>query len=97
MIQSFLCPKTERLFRERRAPKGWLPADLVDRALNKLTMLNAATILDDLKVPPGNKLEALKGDRRGQHSIRINDQWRICFVFGGERGVQGVEITKHYR
>jgi len=76
MIKSFRCADTEKLFfnvpvRRFRAVEG--------PARRKLKMLNAAHGLEDLRVPPGNRLEALKGDRRGQHSIRVNDRWRICF------------------
>ncbi len=63
-------------------------------ALRKLDMLNAAHVLDDLRVPPGNRLEALKGNRRGQHSIRINRQWRICFVW--RDGAENVEIVDYH-
>lgn len=61
-------------------PKGF-PADVVTTARRKLAMLDAAVRLDDLRIPPSNRLEALKGDRAGQHSIRVNDQWRVCFVW----------------
>ena len=64
-------------------------------ALRKLDMLDAATRLSDLRAPPGNRLEALKGNRRGQHSIRINDQWRICFVWR-ESGAEMVEIVDYH-
>jgi proteic killer suppression protein len=64
-------------------------------ALRKLTMLDAAEVLDDLRVPPGNKLEALKGDRKGQHSIRVNDQWRICFRWA-KGGPERVEIIDYH-
>lgn len=64
-------------------------------ALRKLDMLNAAVALDDLRIPPGNRLEALRGDRSGQHSIRINDQWRICFVWR-EDGAHEVEIVDYH-
>jgi proteic killer suppression protein len=64
-------------------------------ALRKLTILDAAVNLDDLRSPPGNRLEALKGDRRGQHSIRINDQWRICFTWT-DTGAEDVEIVDHH-
>lgn len=77
-----------------RAPKGF-PADLVRSSQRKLAMLNAAHSLDDLRVPPGNRLEALAGDRAGQHSIRINDQWRICFRWTGA-GAEDVEITDYH-
>jgi toxin HigB-1 len=63
-------------------------------ALRKLTMLDAAEVLDDLRVPPGNKLEAPKGDRKGQHSIRVNDQWRICFRWA-KGGPEHVEIVDY--
>ena len=77
MIRSFASRLTERLFQRERV-RG-LPPNLLRVALRKLVQLDAATILDDLRVPPGNRLEKLRGDRAGQHSIRINDQWRICF------------------
>ena len=77
MIKSFRDRDTERLF--RRHPVKKLGAEVQRTALRKLRMLDAATILDDLRVPPGNRLERLRGDRDGQHSIRINKQWRICF------------------
>ena len=72
-----------------------LPTDIQSVALRKLKMLDAATILDTLKVPPGNRLEALKGDRKGQHSIRINDQWRICFIWSDGDSFE-VEITDYH-
>lgn len=77
MIKSFRDRDTERLFQRRPARK--LGANAQRTALRKLRMLDAATVLDDLRLPPGNRLEKLKGDRAGQHSIRINQQWRICF------------------
>jgi proteic killer suppression protein len=77
MIKSFRDRDTERLF--NRHPVKKLGADVQRSALRKLRMLDAATVLEDLRVPPGNRLERLKGDREGQHSIRINRQWRICF------------------
>ena len=64
-------------------------------ALRKLSILDAATSLDDLRTPPGNRLEALKGDRKGQHSIRINDQWRICFVWKAP-DAEDVEIVDYH-
>jgi len=64
-------------------------------ALRKLAILDAATTLDDLRVPPGNRLEALKGDRKGQYSIRINDQWRICFIWK-DSGPEMVEIVDYH-
>ena len=77
MIRSFRSRETERLFDRRRSRR--LPPELQRAALRKMRMLNRSRTLQDLRVPPSNRLEELKGDRRGQHSIRINDQWRICF------------------
>lgn len=77
MIQSFADDNAQRLFEGRRARR--LPSDIQRRARRKLLMLDAATELESLRVPPGNRLEALRGDREGQHSIRVNQQWRICF------------------
>jgi len=76
------------------APKGF-PADLVASARRKLKWLDAATELRDLRSPPGNRLEALVGDRDGQHSIRINDQWRICFRWS-DSGADDVEIVDYH-
>lgn len=77
MIRSFRNKAAEAAWR-RRFVKG-VPNDIIRTAHRKLMQLHNARTLDDLKAPPGNRLEALAGDRRGQHSIRINDQWRICF------------------
>ena len=77
MIKTFASKETEKLF-QREVSRG-LPTDIQRKARQKLEILDAAEILDDLKVPPGNRLEKLRGDREGQHSIRINQQWRICF------------------
>ena len=77
MIQSFKCKDTEKIFNRNFSKK--FPNDIQRVALRKLRMLNRATILNDLKVPPSNRLEPLKGNRKGQHSIRINNQWRVCF------------------
>jgi proteic killer suppression protein len=77
MSRSFRCGETERVWRGERSRK--FPDDMQDRALRKLRQLDAAFKMDDLRNPPGNRLEALKGDRKGQWSIRVNDQWRICF------------------
>ena len=77
MIQGCHGKKTLALF-QGRTPKG-VPANVVRRATAKLVLIDSAATLDFLRVPPGNKLEALAGDRAGQHSIRVNDQWRICF------------------
>jgi proteic killer suppression protein len=92
MIQSFKCEDTHTLFIARKS-RLWSNAQSV--ALRKLDQLEAATTLDDLRVPPGNRLESLKGARRGQHSIRINDQWRICFIWQPE-GAHEVEIVDYH-
>ena len=76
MIASFRCRETERLWMQGQA-RRW--SAIARAAIKKLALLDAADGLDDVRVPPGNRLEALKGDRAGQHSIRINDQWRLCF------------------
>lgn len=76
MIRSFRCRDTEALFNDRSARRF---RNIERVARRKLLYLHRATRLQDLRVPPGNRLEALKGDRKGQHSVRINDQWRICF------------------
>ena len=77
MIKSFQDKETEKIF--NRQFSGKLPQNIQHLARRKLVILYAATELNALRVPPGNRLEALKGDRKGQYSIRINDQWRICF------------------
>ncbi|WP_456716607.1 type II toxin-antitoxin system RelE/ParE family toxin [Bradyrhizobium sp. USDA 4353] len=94
MIQSFADRETELIWSGRRSRR--LPSDIQDVALRKLRLLNQARVLDDLRVPPGNRLEALKADRVGQHSIRINDQWRICFVWD-DGGPMDVEIVDYHR
>ena len=78
MIRSYRNKDVRELFEDGKRLKG-IPANVQRRAVSKLQMIYAARNLDDLKVPPGNRLERLKGDRRGQHSIRINDQYRVCF------------------
>ena len=77
MIRSFADRRTEELF--TTGPARRFPADVLARAIRKLEYVHLANTLDDVKVPPGNRLHALKDDRRGQHAIAINDQWRICF------------------
>ena len=77
MIRSFASRETELVWQGLRSKR--LPQDVQRLGLRKLQMIEAAGILDDLREPPGNRLEALRGDRQGQHSIRINQQWRICF------------------
>jgi len=94
MIQGFADARCERFFRDGICPARWQAFENV--AKRKLDMLDAATKLLDLRSPPGNRLEALSGDRQGQHSIRINDQYRICFTFQ-EGHAEDAEITKHYR
>ena len=79
MIRSFKCKETERLFNLEPVKK--IPVVVQKTALRKLWILDAAAALQDLRSPPGNKLESLKGDRQGQYSIRINDRFRICFVW----------------
>ena len=93
VIRSFRCPDTERLWHRER-PRAF-PPDLHARAYRKLLMLHAAVRLEDLRVPPGNRLEALRGDRRGQLSIRIDRRWRICFVWIGG-GAESVEIVDYH-
>ena len=82
MIANFACRKTERLW-QRRGDHG-LPAQIERVALRKLTQLDRSRELRDVSLPPGNRLETLKGSRAGQHSIRVNDQWRVCFRWQGE-------------
>ena len=93
MILSFGCKETERIWQGRSSRK--FPADIQDRALRKLRQLDASQTADDLKNPPGNRLEALKGGRAGQMSIRINDQWRICFRFV-DGDAHDVEIVDYH-
>jgi toxin HigB-1 len=93
MIKSFKNVETEAAF-EGEARKGF-PADLLKITRRKLQMIAAASVLTDLKVPPGNRLEALKGDRKGQHSVRVNDQFRICFIWTDE-GARDVEFTDYH-
>lgn len=93
MIRSFADKATERLFREGQCPARWRSFETI--ALRKLDMVDAAVRLADLRSPPGNRLEALKGDRAGQHSIRINQQWRICFCWHDD-GPESVEIVDYH-
>lgn len=79
MIKSFADRRTQELYAEGKSQK--LPADVVKRARRKLEYIDLAVRVEDLRVPPGNRLHALSGDRKGQHSIAVNDQWRICFRF----------------
>lgn len=93
MIRSYRNKISETVARGR-STKGF-PPDLLKRTLNKLTILEYAATLDDLRSPPGNRLEKLSGDRKGQYSIRINDQWRICFTWT-EAGAEEVEIADYH-
>ena len=92
MIHSFSCVDTEALFRSQVVPRF---KNIERVARRKLLQIHAATDLANLRVPPGNQLEALKGDRRGQWSVRINEQWRICFRFL-EGDAFDVEITDYH-
>jgi proteic killer suppression protein len=93
MIASFRDKETETLWQSGRSRS--LPAPLQRRAFMKLAILNAAVVLDNLRVPPGNRLEALHGGRKGQHSIRINDQYRMCFIWRGGNAFD-VEIVDYH-
>ncbi|MBI1870011.1 MAG: type II toxin-antitoxin system RelE/ParE family toxin [Chlamydiae bacterium] len=93
MIKSFRDKDTEKVYLREVSNK--LPQDIQQVALRKLRMINNAKNINDLRIPPANRLEKLKGDREGQMSIRINDQWRICFVWqGGD--IYQVEITDYH-
>jgi len=93
MIRSFGSKVTEQIWRGQRSRK--FPGDIQERALRKLRQLDAAATIVDLRHPPGNRLEALKGDRAGQMSIRINDQWRICFRWA-DGDATDVEIADYH-
>jgi proteic killer suppression protein len=92
VIKSFRCKDTESMFNGNRVARF---ANIQTIAMRKLAMLNQAGRLDDLRVPPGNRLEALKGDRAGQHSIRVNDEFRVCFRWT-EAGPEDVEIVDYH-
>ena len=92
MIKSFRCSETSALFAGRRVARF---ANFETVATRKLQQIDSAATLQSLRAPPGNRLEALKGDRRGQHSIRINDQYRVCFVWRDD-GVVDVEIVDYH-
>jgi toxin HigB-1 len=93
LIRSFRSKDTGRLFQRQRVKEF---ANIESVALRRLVAIDSAQVLSDLWIPPGNHLEALIGDREGQHSIRINDQYRICFVWR-DGNAEEVEITKHYQ
>ena len=97
MIRSFKNAGTEDLFYGRRtkAARRLIPASLMRQAAKKLDALDSAAALEDLRIPPGNRLEALKGERKGQHSIRINQQYRVCFRWT-EAGPEDVEVVDYH-
>ena len=91
-IKDFKCKDTQALFEGRRVRK-WV--NIERPAMRKLAQLDWSSLLEDLRIPPGNNLEALRGNRAGQHSIRINEQWRVCFVWTAE-GAKDVEIVDYH-
>jgi proteic killer suppression protein len=93
VIRGFKDRETEKLFNREYSRR--FPVDILRAALRKLRMLHRSRTLDDLKIPPGNRLENLKGERKGQMSIRINDQWRICFKWL-DNDAYNVEITDYH-
>lgn len=93
MIKSFRCKNTEKFFRRQFVSR--FPSEIRRNALRKLLLLDAAERLDDLKMPPGNRLEKLTSERQGQHSIRVNVQWRICFRWH-QGDAYDVEITDYH-
>ena len=93
MIHSFACRETEKLFNDESSRR--LPTQILRVARRKLLVLHQARRLEDLRAPYGNRLEALKDDRKGQHSIRVNDRWRICFRWQGEDAFD-VEIVDYH-
>jgi proteic killer suppression protein len=93
VIRSFKDKDTEAIFNGRFVRR--IPKQIAPLAARKLNQVHAAGRLNDLRIPPANRLEALKGNRKGQHSIRINDQWRICFIWK-DGGVEAVEICDYH-
>jgi len=93
MIKSYLSKETQKIFERKFSKK--LPQDIQEKARIKLLLLDAASELNDLRIPPGNRLEELKNDRKGQHSIRIKNQWRICFAWKDGDAYQ-VEIVDYH-
>jgi len=93
MIKSFRCRETEKIF--RREFSHQFPRNIQQRAFMKLNALDAAMKIEDLRLPPSNRLEVLKGNRQGQWSIRINDQWRLCFTWQGGHA-ENVEIVDYH-
>jgi toxin HigB-1 len=94
MIVSFQNKETEKIFNQEVSLD--YPGDIQRTALRKLLLIDAATSINDLRSPPGNRLEKLSGDRAGQYSIRINDQWRICFIWTDENNAIDVEIVDYH-
>ena len=94
MIKSFSCKETQRVFERSFSKK--LPQDIQAKARQKLVLIDAAVELNDLRIPPGNRLEELKEDRKGQHSIRVNDQWRICFIWSAGDAYDVEVVDYHY-
>lgn len=93
MIRSFVCKETEKVWQGEVSRK--FPRDIQERALRKLRQLDAAKTVDDLRLPPSNHLEALRGNRKGQMSIRINNQWRLCFVWERDEVTQVSIVDYH--
>ena len=93
MIKTFADKSTQELYRAGKSKR--LPADIVKRAIRKLEYVDLAASLDDLRVPPSNRLHALKGSREGEHAISINDQWRVCFRFV-DGDAYDVEVTDYH-
>ncbi|WFB36092.1 type II toxin-antitoxin system RelE/ParE family toxin [Kiritimatiellota bacterium B12222] len=93
MIESFTCKETEKIFRREFSKK--LPTNIQQVAYRKLKMLHRSSSIQDLRVPPANRLEGLSGRRKGQHSIRINQQWRICFEWADDHA-RNVEIVDYH-
>ena len=94
MIVSYKNKETEKIFNSEVSLS--YPGDIQRTALRKLLLIDAATAINDLRVPPGNRLEKLSGDREGSYSIRINDQWRICFIWKDENNASEVEIVDYH-
>jgi proteic killer suppression protein len=94
MIESFRCKETRKIFRREYSRR--LPTTIQKVAFRKLRMLDRSSTVEDLRVPPGNRLEALSGNREGQHSIRINSAWRICFVWR-DGNAHNVEIVNYHK
>ena len=92
MIRSFKCRDTQSMYHGTRVKRF---ANIESATMRKLAILNRARVLEDLRIPPANRLEALAGNRKGQHSIRINDQWRLCFKFHAGQ-VDDVEIVDYH-